>query len=395
VGSDNFRRIKEYVQHVIESFNIGAEATRVGVATFSHGSRAEIYLNSYDNKRKLQAAVSGITYEYGNTNTASGIKLARSSLFSEAKGNRPDVPDYLVVITDGLSNINHEATLPEAEFARKQGIHVIAVGVGIADPWELNGIASKPSETNVFQIQNWDALWDISETLIDRTCRDSGVCDGNPCLNDGLCVAGVGTYTCECLQGYLGRNCENSCQSNLDICFILDASASVGPTNFELMLTYVSSIVKDLTIYGQDHRFSAITYSTEVKTIFGFNRYNTVQQVLEAILTTPYTSGSTNTAGGLREAIGLFQPGFGERPTAKNVAILLTDGQSNVNYWDTVPAATDLKSKNVKIISVGINLQSTEEIYNISSSHNDVYRVTSYNTLKEIEHNLIENTCSD
>lgn len=103
--------------------------------------------------------------------------------------------------------------------------------------------------------------------------------------------------------------CLTGCQENKDIAFILDASASVGPLNFELMLRYVASIVKKLTAYGQEHRFSLITYSTGVKTIFSFDRYNTVGQILEAVQTTSYTSGSTNTAGGLREAIQIFQPG--------------------------------------------------------------------------------------
>lgn len=96
------------------------------------------------------------------------------------------------------------------------------------------------------------------------------------------------------------------CQDNKDIVFILDSSASVGPINFEEMLKYVSVIIKDLTAYGQDHRFSLITYSTDVKTIFSFNRYNTIEQILEAVQTTTYIAGSTNTASGLREAIQLF-----------------------------------------------------------------------------------------
>lgn len=45
-------------------------------------------------KRALKAAVSGLKYEYGNTNTASGLKLSRTYMFSPAKGNRPNVPDF-------------------------------------------------------------------------------------------------------------------------------------------------------------------------------------------------------------------------------------------------------------------------------------------------------------
>ena len=52
------------------------------------------------------------------------------------------------------------------------------------------------------------------------------------------------------------------------------------------MLDYVKELVMDLTAGGQEHHFSLITYSTEVKTIFSFTRYNQAQQVLDAISTT-------------------------------------------------------------------------------------------------------------
>ena len=68
--------------------------------------------------------------------------------------------------------------------------------------------------------------------------------------------------------------------------FVLDSSTSVGPDNFGLMLDYVKELVMDLTAGGQEHHFSLITYSTEVKTIFSFTRYNQAQQVLDAISTT-------------------------------------------------------------------------------------------------------------
>lgn len=47
VGFDSFGRIKEYMSHIVDNFNIGSDATQVGVVTFSHNSRADIYLNQY------------------------------------------------------------------------------------------------------------------------------------------------------------------------------------------------------------------------------------------------------------------------------------------------------------------------------------------------------------
>ena len=39
-------------------------------------------------------------------------------------------------------------------------------------------------------------------------------CDPNPCLNGGTCIDGVGSFTCDCEDGYSGDTCE----INIDDC---------------------------------------------------------------------------------------------------------------------------------------------------------------------------------
>ena len=39
---------------------------------------------------------------------------------------------------------------------------------------------------------------------------DDDDCESNPCENDGKCVDGVASYTCECVEGFTGFNCEIS-----------------------------------------------------------------------------------------------------------------------------------------------------------------------------------------
>ena len=46
------------------------------------------------------------------------MKLLRTEMFTPFNGDRQDVPNFAVVITDGESNINEEETLPEAIEAR-------------------------------------------------------------------------------------------------------------------------------------------------------------------------------------------------------------------------------------------------------------------------------------
>lgn len=37
---------------------------------------------------------------------------------------------------------------------------------------------------------------------------DGDQCETNPCQNQGKCRDGLGEYTCTCMEGYEGKNCE-------------------------------------------------------------------------------------------------------------------------------------------------------------------------------------------
>ena len=39
---------------------------------------------------------------------------------------------------------------------------------------------------------------------------DINECSSSPCQNGGLCADGVNRYTCSCVAGYSGANCQTS-----------------------------------------------------------------------------------------------------------------------------------------------------------------------------------------
>ena len=46
--------------------------------------------------------------------------------------------------------------------------------------------------------------------IIEYTFADIDECASTPCENDATCKDGVNSYTCECKDGFTGKNCEQS-----------------------------------------------------------------------------------------------------------------------------------------------------------------------------------------
>lgn len=73
-----------------------------------------------------------------------------------------------------------------------------------------------------------------------------------------------------------------------------------------------------------------------------------------AFLRIPYTEGTTNTASALNTLSDfMFTAANGDRPGVQNVAIVITDGDSN-DREQTVQAAVKAKQADIDIVSIGI-----------------------------------------
>lgn len=157
----------------LDQFNKGLSAIRqlienaervVNFAAIKFSDRANLLFNfvSPDQaKRKLL----NVGRSAGMTNTQDALKMARN-LFQNpaASGHRRYANKFAVLLTDGKSNIEQHRTVLEARQLKRIGTRVIVIAVGSygnAGLKEMKDIASKPSDKNVYFVDDFDALQQV------------------------------------------------------------------------------------------------------------------------------------------------------------------------------------------------------------------------------------------
>ena len=98
----------------------------------------------------------------------------------------------------------------------------------------------------------------------------------------------------------------------------------------------------------------SLDFSTEVEIQFYLDEYKTSADIKAAIDAIPYIYGSTNSADALKTMHSqIFTRARGDRPDADNIAFMITDGVSNINYRRTIPEADNARQKKIEIYAIG------------------------------------------
>jgi len=104
IGSDNFAKLKTFLSDLVRRLDIDGGYTRVGVVTFSSNVGSGFNLSAYSTVASVQAAISSLSYIGGTTNTAAALAFVRTMMLTSAAGDRPQVPNVVVVLSDGQSD---------------------------------------------------------------------------------------------------------------------------------------------------------------------------------------------------------------------------------------------------------------------------------------------------
>jgi len=104
----------------------------------------------------------------GSTDLAAAIRVIRTQIFTANDGARATSDKVAVIMLEGRS-LNETEAVNEAILAREAGIRLLIVGVRASERKPLTewfGVASYPTNINVFTVHNYTMLPTIVNRLI-------------------------------------------------------------------------------------------------------------------------------------------------------------------------------------------------------------------------------------
>ncbi|XP_034142945.1 matrilin-4 isoform X10 [Esox lucius] len=213
VRPHEFETMRKFMIDIIHTLDVGMNATRVGVVQYSSQVKNEFSLKTYS---KLQGMVKGINEIIPlaqGTMTGLAIRYVMNNAFTAAEGDRPNVPNVAVIVTDGRPQ---DRVAEVAAEARDKGIEIYAVGVARADVTSLRAVASTPFEDHVFLVESFDLIHQFGLQFQDKLCgMDLCLESDHGC--EQICESSPGSFHCLCRPGYTLNEDGKTCTA-IDLC---------------------------------------------------------------------------------------------------------------------------------------------------------------------------------
>ncbi|CAF1607118.1 unnamed protein product [Rotaria magnacalcarata] len=198
------------------------------------------------------------------------------------------------------------------------------------------------------------------------------------------------------------RCCFDSCSQELkmDLGIVLDASGSVGISNYQLQLNFTKNLLSRVNVGLNKTHVGIINYSSNATTLTSLNRDYDLGTKLRKVDEAIYYSSGTDTARALIEANTVFSYENGRRLSAEGVTpviFVITDGQSNVPA-ETIRAASILKGNNIILVSVGVgNMPDLEELHAICTppASENYFAVSNYGAFEQKLNQFTSKSCSE
>ncbi|KAK2902792.1 hypothetical protein Q8A67_007505 [Cirrhinus molitorella] len=355
IYSLDFKSMKTFITKVVNGTVIGEDSVHIGVVQFSNDPKEQFPLNRFYSQNEVEEAINGIAQLTGDTYTGKALSFI-SDYFDKSRGGRPDVPQFLVVITDGEA---HDAVAAPAKAIRDKGVTIFSIGVGSVNTTQLHEISG--TRDKVYVERDFEALQSIDKNLQFKLC-----------------------------------SAETGCPSTqlADVIFLVQCTKRIRLQDFENIKTFLISMVNSTQIGDNLIRIGVIVYSGTPNQ-FTLNQYNNKRQVVEAIKTLKSPTGNDNTAKALGYSLNYFSEENGGRQKRgiPQMLFLITDGDAR-DRVSLRARADDFEAKQINVYGIGVSRAQESELEIITKNKNKIFHVDNYVGLQALQKNISSVLCN-
>ncbi|XP_058642214.1 collagen alpha-3(VI) chain-like [Onychostoma macrolepis] len=362
-GSDgtrnSFPAMRDFVQRVVEQFNIEANRDRVSVVQYSRDAEVHFYLNSYTTKEDVLDRVRGLRHKGGRPlNTGAALQYVRDNVFTASSGSRrlEGVPQILILLSGGRSFDSVDAA---ASSLKELGVLIWGIGSRGSDSGELQRISYDPSYA--LSVSDFSELPNVQEQLL-ASVQD---------------VAMAVTPTSPTLTA-------DDAIPRKDVVFLLDGSDGTRNT-FPAMRDFVQRLVEQFNIDANRDRVSVVQYSRDAEVNFYLNTYTTKGEILNSVRGLRHRGGRPLNTGAALQYVrdNVFTAAAGSRKQAgvPQILILLSGGRSSDNI-DTPASA--LKQGGILVFGIGTR-NSSREVQRIANDPTYAQSINEFSDLPSVQ----------
>ncbi len=170
----NWNLIRQFTENLVRRLTteVGTTNIRVALVTFGNFAVTHFYLNTHNTGTAYTNAIRGLPYLGGNTNTTGAFRQIRTDVFTPANGDRPNVQNLIIVVTDG--NVTREREDFGAEVQRVKNTGATIVGVGVTQSIDIptmRAMVTQPADEFYFFVEEFDELVNEINAILSRSCR--------------------------------------------------------------------------------------------------------------------------------------------------------------------------------------------------------------------------------
>ncbi|NXS74981.1 VWA2 protein, partial [Pandion haliaetus] len=207
VGLENFLWLRGFVRSSCLQFTINRDVTQIALVIYGSKAHTVFALDTHTSNSAVLQAINQVPFLGDSASAGTALLHIYGDVMTVQKGARPGVNKVVVLLTNGGGM--EDAAAP-AQQLRHNGILVFVVVIGGARKDTLLRVAGSPNY--LVHISSYEDLQYYQDLVIERICEEAkrpvNLCKPNPCMNQGVCILGPGSYQCEC-HGSEGPHCES------------------------------------------------------------------------------------------------------------------------------------------------------------------------------------------